>query len=53
VCPVERPVEEGVLTVEDGLLQGAFADGMPRPGLCRVGSPVGASRADWADVVCA
>jgi hypothetical protein len=39
VRAVERLIEEGVLPVEDGLLQRALADRMPRAGLCRVGKP--------------
>ena len=33
---VHRLVEERILTVQNGFLQGTLDDVMPRPGLCRV-----------------
>jgi hypothetical protein len=35
--PVRRLIEERVLAVQNRLLQSAFGDVMPPPGLCRVG----------------
>jgi hypothetical protein len=36
VSAVQCLVEQGVLSMEDGLLQGPFTDVMPTSGLCRV-----------------